>query len=114
MAIYSNLPVFKAIYDLLLVVFKDSFNLQREYRYTIGEKLKSELTELVLLVYRANATKEKSQYIQEARERVELVKLNFRLLHDLKQIPLKQYVRYAEMAEGISKQLASWQKYLES
>ncbi|NDV66416.1 four helix bundle protein [Bacteroides sp. 224] len=114
MAPYSNLPVYKAIYDLLLLVFKDSFNLQREYRYTIGEKLKSELTELVMLVYRANATKEKNIFIQEARERVELVKLNFRILHDLKQISLKQYVRYAEMAEGISKQLAAWQKYVNS
>ncbi len=112
MAQYDNLPVYKATYDLLLSLFKASLNWQREFRYTLGEKLKEELTEMLLLVYRANASHDKAGYIAEAREMAELVKLNLRLLHDLKQINSKQYMGYAEMTENISKQLALWHKYI--
>lgn len=113
MAHYDNLPVFKAVYDLLLALFRSSHNLQREYRYTIGEKLKGELTELIMLIYRANSTQDKGMHIQQAREHAELVKLNLRLLHDLKQLSMKQYIRYAEMSENISKQLTAWYKYID-
>lgn len=112
MAQYDNLPVYKAVYDLLLALFRSSHNLQREYRYTIGEKLKEELTELVILIYRANSTREKGPLIHEARERIELAKLSLRLLYDLRQLSMKQYVRYAEMTENISRQLAAWEKYI--
>ena len=85
MAVYENLPVFKASYDLLLASFKLCSNLSRDFRYTLGERLKSELTNLV-------------------------IKLHLRLLHDLKQISLKQYALQAENIESVSKQLAAWQK----
>lgn len=113
MAHYDNLPVFKAAYDLLLALFRSSHNLQREYRYTIGEKLKGELAELLMLIYRANSTPNKEMYILQAREHAELVKLNLRLLHDLRQLSMKQYIRYAEMSENISKQLVAWYKYVD-
>ncbi|MFV0586433.1 four helix bundle protein, partial [Bacteroides reticulotermitis] len=71
-----------------------------------------ELTELVILIYRANSTREKGPLIHEARERIELAKLGLRLLYDLRQLSMKQYVRYAEMTENISRQLAAWEKYI--
>lgn len=40
MAHYENLPVYKAVYDLLLYVFRIGKNIQRDYRYTLGEDLK--------------------------------------------------------------------------
>jgi len=36
MAIYDNLPVFKATYDLLLQVVKLSVHIRRAARYTLG------------------------------------------------------------------------------
>lgn len=38
MAIYDNLEVFKASYDLLLYVFQFTPNVKRDYRYTLAEK----------------------------------------------------------------------------
>ena len=43
MALYENLPVFKVAYDLLLETYKMTKNMQRDYRYSIGEKLKEVL-----------------------------------------------------------------------
>lgn len=110
MANYDNLPVYKSAYDLLLYVFQIGHNMQRDYRYTLGETLKKELVGILVLIYKANMVQEKMSIIAEARERIVVVKLHLRLLCDLKQISMKGYANGAEMAESVSKQLAAWQK----
>ena len=42
MAIFNNLPVYKESYDLLVEIFKFTKNFSREYKYTLGERLKNE------------------------------------------------------------------------
>ena len=74
MAIYDNLPVFKATYDLLLQVVKFSVNMRRESRYTLGESLKKEILGLCISIYRANLTSEKAPLIEQAREQLVPVK----------------------------------------
>lgn len=108
--IYDNLPVYKAAYDLLLYMFKLGRNFQREYRYTLGENIKRELTDLLVCIYKANCTAQKHPILEKAREHVVVVKLQIRILADLKQISLRQYATAAENIESVSKQLASWHK----
>lgn len=112
MAIYNNLPVFKETYDLLLQIIRLSMNLQRDFRYTIGEKLKVEIMDLCIYIYKANGNYEKREFIEKARERMVVIKLNIRVLHDMKQISLKQFAMLADRMESVSKQLASWERYL--
>ena len=108
MAIYDNLPVYKTTYDLLLNLFKVCQNMERDYKFTIGEKLKNEIVELIINVYRANSRVEKADCIQKARENTEVVRLLLRLLNDLKQMNLTNFVELSEKLESISKQLAAW------
>jgi len=112
MAIYDNLPVFKETYDLLLEFIRQSTNLKRDFRYTIGQELKKELMELCINIYQANADCNKIEFINKGRERIVVIKLNFRILHDTHQISTKQFAMFADKIESISKQLASWIKYL--
>ena len=42
MATYDNLPVYKASYDLLLLLFRCSKNMDRDYRHTLGETIKQD------------------------------------------------------------------------
>lgn len=107
---YAELPVFKEAYDLVLEVYRSSPTMQREYRYTLGEEIKKEIVQLLFCVYRANMTRQKAPYIRQARECIELVRLRFRLLHDLKQLPVRQMARMNLRIEEISKQLAAWHK----
>lgn len=53
MAQHSELPVYKATYDLLLAIFQFTKDFSREYKYTVGESLKKETIELLDLFYRA-------------------------------------------------------------
>jgi hypothetical protein len=110
MALYSELPVYKATYDLLLAIFWFTKDFGKEYKYTVGESLKKETIELLTLIYRANVKRDKQEVLQEARERIEVIRLFIRLMKDMQQISVKQFVQINEVVENVSKQLSGWQK----
>lgn len=68
MAQYDNLPVFKAIYDLLLDVYQRTRNVPRDLRYTLVQDLKNELVELMVMVYQVNSQREKEQILRRCLE----------------------------------------------
>jgi hypothetical protein len=113
MATYDNLPVYKQTYDLLVQLFGICQNMERDFKFTIGENIKKEVIDLLLNVYRANCrdNNEKQPLIKGAQENLEVVRLLLRVLNDLKQIVLKEFVSANEKIESVSKQLAAWQRY---
>ena len=108
MAIYDNLPVYKTSYDLLLRIFQLCQNMERDFKFTIGESLKKEIIELIINVYRANSREDKLALISSARENAVVIRLLLRLLQDLKQVKLETFVELNEKIESVSKQLAAW------
>ena len=110
MAIVEELPIYKATYELVLIIFRFTKNFNREYKYTIGESLKNEVVEAVTNIYRANSNKDKRPYLKKARENIEVIRLYVRLLKDLHQISTKQLVYVNGYIENISKQLTGWYK----
>jgi len=82
----------------------------REYKYTLGENIKREAIELVTNIYRANSSYEKLPYIQKAKEKIETIRIFFRLTKDLRQVSLKKFVDINEKVENVSKQLTAWGK----
>ena len=110
MATFDNLPVYKVSYDLLTLLFKSCRNMQRDYRFTLGESMKNELLKLMMNVFRANSVTEKREYIHSARENLELIRLLLRLSHDLKQTPLKDFVMANTLIDSMGKQLTAWHK----
>lgn len=112
MAIYSDLPVYKASYGLLVAIFDLSRQFNREYKYTVGEKLKNETIDMITNIYRANSRQDKKELLQRARENVEAIRLYLRLLRDLRQIDLPKFVGFNEQLENVSRQLAGWERSL--
>ncbi len=110
MALYSDLPVYKATYDLLLGIFEFTKHFSKEYKYTVGESLKKETIELLTLIYRANTKYKKTDILQTAREQIEVIRLLIRVMKDMKQVSLKRYVRINIIVENVSKQLTGWQQ----
>lgn len=113
MALFSNLPVYKLGYDLLIAIYERSKLFTKEYKYTIGEKLKNETLELLLNVYKANKSKKETRlaYIDAARQNLEVVRLLLRITKDLKIMGVKGFVFLNVQVEELSKQLTSWHKY---
>lgn len=113
MALFSELPVYKSGYDLLISVYQRTGMFTREYKYTLGERLKNETLELLINIYQANKSKKETriQYIESARQHVEIVRLLLRVVKDLEVIGIKGFVALNVQVEDLSKQLSSWQKY---
>lgn len=110
MAIYTNLPIYKATYSLLFEVSRMMPDLPRDCRYSIGQDLKSGIMHILVLIYRANRSRDKSALISQMRETLLEVQIYMRLMCDLRYISEKKYLVLAEQSSGMSKQLAAWEK----
>ena len=111
MALYYNLPVYKASYKLVFMLFASSSSFAREYKYTVGQELKNEGLFLIKNIYRANKAIDKTTHLGEAREHLEAIRLFVRLMQDFNQLSLKLFVEINQGIESVSKQLAAWEKY---
>ena len=114
MAVYSNLPVFKASYDLVIEVYGICNHLHRDYKYTLGEKLKNTLIDLMVEIYKAHLATDKLEDVQMCRRQVVAIKIYLRLLHDLKQLSVKRFAILADKMDIISRQLTAWHKSVEN
>ncbi|WP_446008961.1 four helix bundle protein [Candidatus Electrothrix sp.] len=114
MALYTALPVYKVAYDLLIELFRRTGKFPREYKYTLGEKLKNEALELILNIYRANKSRNRDRLecIAEARDNAEAIRLLLRLSKDLNVIGNKPFVQLNSGIENVSVQLVGWEKYM--
>ena len=111
MATYDNLPVYKDSYDLLLLVFEVVKKFDKQYKYTLWDKIKNEIIELITSIYRANSSFENRwTNIKKSREQIEVLKLYIRLSKDLKIIDIKKYANISLKVESLSKQLFAWWK----
>lgn len=113
MAIYTNLPVYEETYQLLLQLVTFSRQMQRDFRYTIGEKLQQTMVDIIVLIFKANKAVAKAVHIAEARERLVEAQVMMRVLNDTRQLSDKQYVQLVERSTSVSKQLASWERSAE-
>ena len=111
MALYYNLPVYKASYKLVNLLFETSSHFAREYKYTVGQQLKNEGSMLIKNIYRANMAIDKSVAIQDARENIEMIRLFTRLMQEFNQLSLKKFVDINLGIEDVGKQLSAWAKY---
>ena len=110
MAQYQHLPIYKLTYDLLLRIMQVTKNFPREYRHTLGQKLKEEIIELVVIIYKANTAKDKEHHIEMILERIQVVQLLIRLSHDIRILPRKHYADLAEKIDSLARQAQGWLK----
>lgn len=110
MAIYTHLPLYKDSYALLLAVTQLMPHLPKDCRYTIGQDLRKKIMNIVILIYRANRTKNKVEFIRKMREELLETQVYIRLMCDLHYISEARYALLAEQTVGMSKQMTAWEK----
>jgi len=110
MAQYHHLPIYKLTYDLLLRTMQVTKEFPREFKYTLGQRLKDEIMELVVLIYRANSARDKQTHIDGILERVQVVQLLIRLAHDMRILARKHYADLAEKTDSLARQAQGWKK----
>jgi len=112
MALYNELPVFKTSYDLLIYVFQVTKTFPKEYKYTLGEKMKTELLHLIVAIYHANKSTDKVLLLDQVQTHIETIRIVLRITHDLKLVSTKQFAHVSLLIESVSKQIAGWKRSL--
>lgn len=110
MAIYTNLPIYKSAYSLLLAVNRIMPNLPRDCRYSVGVEVRNKIMEIIILVYRANRSWQKFGIIESMREILVEIQVYLRLMCDMKYVSENCYMMLAEQTVSMSKQLSAWEK----
>lgn len=111
MARYDHLPVYRLCYDLNLEVQKIVGEFPREYKYTLGEKIRTTLLHILLYCVRANRLTHKKSEILQMIVEMEFIKICLRMSTDLGIIPDKKYLQLLRKNEEILKQLEGWYTY---
>lgn len=79
MALYDELPVYRDVYKLILMMFECTKDFSKEYKYTLGQDMKRDALQLVRNIYRANKSANKKEYLESFLDNFELLKLEIRL-----------------------------------
>jgi len=112
MAQYKHLPIYKTTYELLQTVTRKTKNFPREFKYSMGDKIRDECVELVILIYKANSIKsERGEHLAKILERVQVVELMLRLSKDLHLINVTSFSEIVLLTDSLSRQAQGWIKH---
>ncbi len=108
MALTEQLPVYREVYKMILLVFQYTKHFTRAFKYTLGQDMKRDAIELVRSIYRANRSAEKRVWLEEFLDNYEILKLEIRLAVDLRLITFKHLAEMSEIMESIGRQITAW------
>ena len=107
---YYHLPIYKEAYGVLLDIFKRVQKLDREYKHTIGERLKEECLDIIKNIYLASKSSKmrKKYYLKQILDSIVHLKVLLRILKDLGAISIDNHVALVQKMENLSKQATGW------
>ncbi len=108
MAIHTQLPIYTQAYHLLEVITKLTKNLPRDFKQLVGAKLRDEIFNICILIFRANVNRDKLPHINSLIERLQVAELTIRLARDMRMISIPQYAEVIEITTSIGKQATGW------
>ncbi len=111
MAIYTNLPIYKTSYSLLLSISKTMPNIPRDCRFTIGQDLRRRIMDIIIHIYKANRDYDKISSIRLMKEYLLESKVLIRIMSDMHYISERKHAEWMEYAVSMSKQMSAWEKY---
>ncbi len=110
MALHTELPIYKVAYDLLDAITDLAKNMPRDFKQSIGGKLRDEGVEIVTLIFRANCAREKAPYLDKLIERLQVAELLLRLSRDKRLISTGQYAKAVDLTNKVGKQAGGWRR----
>ncbi len=111
LAQYHHLNIYKKSFDFLVEITKQTTHFQRDFRYTLGEKLNNNAIDFIVWIYKANSAQnlnERAKFIKELLERLQYINVILRLSHELKNISKDKYIELTLMTQDVEKQLNGW------
>ena len=111
MAQYQHLPIYKTTYDLLQAVTRATAGFPKAYKYSLGDKIRSEVVELVVFIFKANSSRaDRGRHATEFLERLQVVQLLMRLSKDMHLLGTKLFSEIASLTDSLGRQASGWVK----
>ena len=115
MAQYKHLPIYKTTYELLEKVTRRTKDFPKDFKYSLGEKIRNECIELVVFIYKANTFKNKrEENLQQILERVQVIELMLRLAKDLRLFNVTVFSEIVLLTDNVARQAQGWIKHTTS
>lgn len=113
MARYEHLAIFISSYSLCLDIYKVTRNFDREYKHTLGERLKQSSHDIMNGIIVANSCPDtqKAEKIQEILDIIENMRIYMRLACDLKICTPAVLGRIGTRIEDVARQSSGWKKW---
>lgn len=108
MAQYKHLPIYKTTYELLEAVTRKTKDFPKDFKYSLGDKIRSECIELVVSIYKANSTKQRQEFIQNILDRVQVIELMLRLCKDLRLLTVESFSAIVVLTDSLGRQAQGW------
>ncbi len=111
MVLYSQLPIYRDSYLLLLQVYKETALFNRDVKYTLGQDMKRDCLNMFRELYNANISVEKRvEHLDNFIAAFEMLRIEFRLCVDLGVLSVKKLAQISLLMDNVSKQATSWRK----
>jgi hypothetical protein len=109
---YKHLPIYKTTYELLEMVTRKTKDFPRDFKYSLGDKLRNECIELVIFIYKANTLRQqRKEHLQQILERVQVIELMLRLSRDLRLFNVVAFSEIVLLTDSLARQAQGWITY---
>lgn len=81
----------------------------RDFKYSLGDKIRNECIELVIFIYKANSMKVKRvEYLQQILDRVQVIELMLRVSKDLRLLNVASFSEIVLLTDSLGRQTQGW------
>ncbi|MDG9928302.1 MULTISPECIES: four helix bundle protein [unclassified Pseudomonas] len=110
MAMHTDLPIHKVAFDLLSLATDVTRNIPRDFKAGLGAKVRDECIEVMVLIARANAARDKRAHLATLVERVQVIEFLLRLFKEKRFISVSQHAQAIQLTASIGKQANAWKR----
>jgi uncharacterized protein (UPF0128 family) len=110
MAMHTDLHIYKVSMDLLSLATNLTRNIPRDLKLTLSKRVIDECIDVLMLIARANATKDKRPHLTELVEKVQVIEFLMRLFKENRFISILQHAKAIEVTTSIGKQANAWKR----
>ncbi|EIK96096.1 hypothetical protein PMM47T1_14090 [Pseudomonas sp. M47T1] len=111
MAMHTDLRIHKDAFDLLSLATDLTRNIPRDFKVGLGAKVRDECIEIMVLIARANAARDKVLHLSALVERVQVLEFLLRLFKEKRFISIPQHAKAIELTASVGKQANAWKRY---
>ena len=104
----GELPILQATTDLIKWFVPLLNGLPRDQKFALGDRIISNLYAVLEALVAARWSRDKLPLLEPTAARIDLLRIQTRLLHDFQLIDTRRYEHASRLLEAVSRQLSGW------